>query len=129
MSNIISKFKNIVITTIAVSLFATNAIGQEYFQLTQFIYSAHAINPALSGIEDLVNANIGMRTQWTSIAESPTTFYFGFNGSLSGMKSAFTKQRTLRTSVPRLYNKLQNCRARKGCPPLNVLIAAKLSSL
>ena len=100
--------KNVVINSVVISLLCTNASAQEYFQLTQFIYSAHAINPAFSGIEDLVSANISMRTQWTSIAESPTTFYFGFNGSLSGMKNGFSNQRTLRKSVPRLYNKIQN---------------------
>ena len=82
--------------------------AQEYFQLTQYIYSAHAINPAFSGIEDMVNANIGLRTQWTAISESPTTFYVGFNGSLSGLNNALSKKRTLRTSVPRYYHKLQN---------------------
>jgi type IX secretion system PorP/SprF family membrane protein len=85
-----------------------NVLAQEYFQLTQYLYSAHAINPAFSGIEDLVNTNIGVRTQWTSIAESPTTFYAGFNGSISGLKNTLSDQRTLRTSVPRYYNKLQN---------------------
>ena len=81
--------------------------AQDYFQLNQYIYSAHAINPAFSGIEDLVSANLGMRAQWASIADAPRTFYAGFNGSLSGMQNAFSEKRTLRTSVPRLYNKLE----------------------
>jgi len=82
-------------------------LAQEQFHSNQFIYSAHAINPAFAGIEDLVNVNLGFRKQWAAIQEAPTVYYLGFNGSLSGLQNAFTDKKTLRTSVPRLYNKQQ----------------------
>lgn len=82
--------------------------AQEQFHSNQFIYSAHAINPAFAGIEDLVNLNLGFRKQWAAIQEAPTNYYLGFSGSLSGIKNAFSDRKTLRTSVPRLYDKMQN---------------------
>jgi type IX secretion system PorP/SprF family membrane protein len=85
-----------------------NALCQEQFQFNQFIHSASAINPAFNGVEDAVNLNIGFRKQWAAIDEAPTNYYASFSGSLSGMKSAFTDNRSLRTSVPRLYRKQQN---------------------
>jgi type IX secretion system PorP/SprF family membrane protein len=103
----IDRFCFFLIAMVLNVLINSNSVAQEYFQLNQFIYSAHAINPAFSGIEDLVSVNLGLRAQWASINEAPRTYYFAFNGSLSGMKHAFSNQRTLRKSVPRLYNKLE----------------------
>lgn len=82
--------------------------AQEQFQLTNFIYSIHGINPAFSGIEDAVSLNIGFRRQWAAIEEAPVTYYAGFNGSLSSLKNVKQSKRTLRKSVPRFYKKLKN---------------------
>jgi len=82
--------------------------AQEQFQLTNFVYSMHAINPAFSGIEDAVNINMGFRRQWASVAEAPLTYYVGFNGSFSGIKNAKPERKTLRKSLPRYYDKLKN---------------------
>lgn len=82
--------------------------AQEQFQLTNYIYSIHAINPAFTGIEDAVNVSLGFRRQWAAIEEAPLTYYVGFNGSLNGIKNANPEKRTLRKSVPRLYKKIRN---------------------
>lgn len=87
---------------------SNNTYCQDQFQFNQFIHSAPAINPAFSGVEDVVNMNIGFRKQWAAIDEAPTNYYASFSGSISGMKSAFSDNRSLRTSVPRLYRKQQN---------------------
>ncbi len=96
--------------TVLLALMVSSAqvYSQDQFQFSQFIHSASAINPAFSGVEDVVNLNIGFRKQWAAIDEAPTNYYASFNGSLSGMKSAFSDNRSLRTSVPRLYDKQQN---------------------
>ncbi len=82
--------------------------AQEQFQLTNFVYSIHAINPAFSGIEDALNLNLGYRRQWASVDGAPSTYYAGFNGSLSALKNANPNKKTLRKSNPRFYNRLQN---------------------
>jgi len=84
--------------------------AQEQFQLTNFVYSIHAINPAFTGIEDAINLNLGYRRQWTSVEGAPMTYYAGLNGSLNAFKDADPKKRTLRKSVPRLYGKLRDQR-------------------
>jgi type IX secretion system PorP/SprF family membrane protein len=84
--------------------------AQEQFQLTNFAYSIHAINPAFSGIEDAINLNLGYRRQWTSVEGAPMTYYAGVNGSLNAFKDANPNKRTLRKSVPRLYGKLRDQR-------------------
>ena len=81
--------------------------AQEQFHLTQFIYSAHAINPAFSGVEDQVNVHAGLRRQWTSANNAPLTHYAGIKGSLDGFKRTLSDKRSLRMSVPRLYNRMQ----------------------
>ena len=91
-----------------ISLMVLNVYGQDPFQLNEYIHSASAINPAFSGVEDVVNMNVGFRKQWAAIDEAPTSYYVNFSGSISGMKSAFSDNRSLRTSVPRLYSKQQN---------------------
>jgi type IX secretion system PorP/SprF family membrane protein len=96
-----------VVITFAAIVRPDTLCAQEQFHSNQFIYSAHAINPAFNGIEDLVNLNMGFRKQWAAIQEAPTTYYLGFNGSISGLKSTFSNKRSLRTSVPRLYKKNQ----------------------
>jgi type IX secretion system PorP/SprF family membrane protein len=82
--------------------------AQEQFQLTNYVYSIHAINPAFTGVEDAVNLNLGYRRQWTSVEGAPSTFYAGINGSLSAIKDANSSRKTLRKSIPRLYGKLKN---------------------
>ena len=86
--------------------FVTNSKAQEQFQLTNFIYSIHAINPAFTGIEDAVNLNIGYRRQWAAVEGAPITYYAGFNGTLSALKDAKPSRKTLRKSIPRYYGKL-----------------------
>jgi type IX secretion system PorP/SprF family membrane protein len=86
----------------------SSSVAQEQFQLTNFIYSIHAINPAFSGIEDAINFNLGYRRQWVSVEGAPTTYYAGFNGSLSALKNANPNKKTLRKSIPRFYKKLKN---------------------
>lgn len=82
--------------------------AQEQFQLTNFVYSMHAINPAFSGVEDAVNLSAGFRRQWAAIEGAPITYYAGFNGSLNALKNANTNNRTLRKSAPRLYGQLRD---------------------
>ncbi len=96
----------LVLTTCFLGL--SKVYAQEQFQLTNYIYSIHAINPAFSGIEDAVNMNLGFRRQWSAIEGAPLTYYVGFNSSLSGLKNINNNSKTLRKSVPRLYRKLKN---------------------
>lgn len=107
--NRVSKCKIAFITVIVlIMLYNTGAYGQEHFQFSQFIHSATAINPAFNGVEDMVNLNIGFRKQWSDMPEAPTNYYLNFSSSLSGLESAFTDRRSLRTSVPKLYRKNQD---------------------
>jgi type IX secretion system PorP/SprF family membrane protein len=96
----------LVILALCTGILKTEA--QEQFQLTNYVYSIHAINPAFTGIEDAVNLNLGYRRQWTSVEGAPMTFYAGANGSMSALKDANPNRKTLRKSIPRFYGKLKN---------------------
>ena len=84
----------------------TNLYGQEQFQLTQFNNSAHAINPAFTGIEDRINAAVGFRKQWSGLNDSPLYYYAGMSGTINAFKTRYTRKPSLRLSVPRYFNKL-----------------------
>ncbi|MEJ0030618.1 MAG: type IX secretion system membrane protein PorP/SprF [Bacteroidota bacterium] len=45
-----------------------------------------AINPAYAGANDMLNAGIQYRTQWTGIESNPTTFNFNSNMSVLNNK-------------------------------------------
>ncbi|MDN5210814.1 type IX secretion system membrane protein PorP/SprF [Fulvivirgaceae bacterium BMA12] len=82
--------------------------GQEQFQQTQFIYSAFAINPAFSGVEDVINGHTGFKRMWAGLDDAPTNYYAGIQGSISSFKNAMSEKRTLRRSNERFYKKLTN---------------------
>lgn len=93
----------IISTAILVILAIVRTSAQEQFQLTNYIYSLHAINPAFAGIEDNIVGNIGFRRQWASIDDAPFTSYVGINASLNALKNVNLQQRALRKSRPNVY--------------------------
>lgn len=100
------RYKHYLIMFLIIGFVFTSK-AQEQFQLTNFIYSIHAINPAFTGLEDAVNLNIGYRRQWAAVEGTPLTYYAGFNGTLSALKDAKPSRKTLRKSIPRYYGKLK----------------------
>ena len=89
-------------------IFVIPGKGQNQFHYSQFINNAPIINPAFTGIENNISVVSGFRRQWSAVDFAPTSYYAGFTGTISALKSKFSDGRTLRLSLPRFYNKLQN---------------------
>ncbi|MGK7394676.1 MAG: PorP/SprF family type IX secretion system membrane protein [Candidatus Cyclobacteriaceae bacterium M3_2C_046] len=82
--------------------------AQEQLQFSQFVNNTPALNPAFTGMEDNITMMSGFKRQWSGIDLAPTTYYAGFSGTLNALKTTFSDQRTLRLSIPRFFDKLQN---------------------
>ena len=91
--------------------FAYPGFSQNYFHFSQFTQSAHAINPAFSGIEDFIDLKTGYRKQWSKINGSPTTFFIGVSASDKSFQPDYSKGKSFRVSNPGIFKKYQYRRA------------------
>lgn len=65
-------------------LFLGNGLAQaqQRAQYSQYMLNAYVLNPALSGLEDFIDAKIGYRNQWAGLEGAPKTFYATAHGAL-----------------------------------------------
>ena len=72
--------KKLSLLLIAIGCFSINARSQAKPSFTQYILNNYVLNPAITGIENYVDAKLSIRNQWTGIDGAPVTNYFtGFN--------------------------------------------------
>lgn len=57
-------------------LFANFTFSQQELQFTQQYDNPFFFNPALGGLNTVIQLNGGYRNQWTNISNSPSSFYF-----------------------------------------------------
>ncbi|MEP7165656.1 MAG: type IX secretion system membrane protein PorP/SprF [Ferruginibacter sp.] len=62
--------------------FSMMAIGQAKPSYTQYILNNYILNPAITGIENYVDAKLSHRNQWTGINGAPVTTYFTIHGPI-----------------------------------------------
>lgn len=75
-------------------------LAQQQYQLSQYFQHPHAMNPALSGIEDFWRINAGYRKQWTGIEDAPQVYFLSFNGTF---KKPDYRLSSVRISRPEAY--------------------------
>ncbi|MDR6193547.1 type IX secretion system membrane protein PorP/SprF [Siphonobacter sp. SORGH_AS_0500] len=65
-------------------LFLGNGIAQaqQRAQYSQYMLNAYVLNPAVSGLEDFIDAKVGYRNQWSGLEGAPKTFYATAHGAL-----------------------------------------------
>jgi len=63
-------------------LFAFSVQAQQRPHYTQYILNNYVINPAISGIENYVDAKMSIRNQWVGISGAPQTFYLTVHGPI-----------------------------------------------
>lgn len=86
-------------------------ISQNYFHFSQFTQSAHAINPAFSGIEDFIDIKTGFRKQWSKVNGAPSTFFVGISANDKSFQPNFNQGKSFRISNPGVFKKYQQTRA------------------
>lgn len=60
----------------------SNVKGQDNLRSTQYIFNGILFNPAVSGIENYIDAKIGYRKQWTGLEGAPTSQYISINAPI-----------------------------------------------
>jgi type IX secretion system PorP/SprF family membrane protein len=81
--------KSIIQLILAIVLLPLGLVyGQQRPQFTHFMLNNYLYNPAVTGINDFSNAQVGYRKQWTGMPGAPTTTYVSVNGSLDSPEPA-----------------------------------------
>ena len=65
-----------------VTCFSMMVMSQAKPSYTQYILNNYILNPALTGIENYVDAKLSIRNQWTGINGAPVTNYFTIHGPI-----------------------------------------------
>lgn len=97
----------LVLTTILCTI-SISGYCQDNFYFSQYFQVAPAINPALTGMDDFLDIKINYRSQWSGFNDSPSTNYFGINGSLKKKSQQAYKEYALRISNPEILDSLSN---------------------
>lgn len=63
-------------------LLSMNIWAQQRPHYTQYIMNNYIVNPAVTGIENYVDAKLSMRNQWVGINGAPQTFYATIHGPI-----------------------------------------------
>ncbi len=76
------------IAHIVLLLMITNiVVGQQLPQVTQYMFNAYSINPAVAGTMDKVQINSVNRYQWEGIVDAPRTYTLSFQSQLENDRS------------------------------------------
>ena len=62
-----------IIILITLTIYGSNAYGQQEPSFTQYMYNTMTINPAYAGTRDVLSANLLYRSQWIGIEGAPQT--------------------------------------------------------
>jgi type IX secretion system PorP/SprF family membrane protein len=75
------------IFTIIIILIAWNCLNaQQAPQYTQYLFNYFAINPAVAGSKDCIDARLGYRTQWVGFEGAPQTSFANAHGQIKSKK-------------------------------------------
>jgi type IX secretion system PorP/SprF family membrane protein len=85
--------KYLICAIIAVAA-ASNSYAQTNPLLGQYFQNLHVYNPALTGINDPVEINMGIRRQWGGFEGSPRTVYLSASGNLQNLTNLKQDERT-----------------------------------
>ena len=93
------KIKLLVLLT-----FIANFAWSQYSSFDHFFLNNYMINPAIAGIENYVDVQVGYRNQWTGIEGAPTTTYISWHQPISatGFVPGFNQTDYNKTSISRL---------------------------
>jgi len=65
----------------------TNVIAQQLPQLSQYMFNAYAINPAVAGTNNTIEISSINRYQWESIVDAPRTYTLSFQTPMKNNRS------------------------------------------
>jgi type IX secretion system PorP/SprF family membrane protein len=65
-----------------IQMIACVGFAQQKPHYTQYILNQYIINPALTGIENYVDAKVSHRLQWVGLQDAPVTTYFTIHGPI-----------------------------------------------
>lgn len=97
--------KKIFLITILSSFLTAVSFAQAKPFYTQYILNNYILNPALTGIENYVDAKLSYRNQWSGINGAPITMYASVHGPLN--------KKDLRTNVTSFEIPGENPRGKK----------------
>lgn len=76
-------------------------------EFTQYFTNLPSVNPAFTGIDDYLNANVGFRQGWNDFSENNYSTYFSAYGTLNKPLSQMVKSNSLRVSDPTIFRRIQ----------------------
>ena len=80
------------------------AKAQQAAQYTQFTLNPFILNPAVAGMHDYLDLNMGFRRQWAGFDQAPQTYYFSAHKPLNKIVAGPYKPLGLRISDPTVFN-------------------------
>ena len=90
--------------------------GQYRPQHTQYLLNNYLLNPAITGIEEYVDTQVGYRRQWTSVEGAPQTLHFTIHGPIGGRGNyeGLNEMPTSRRNLPSRTNAYRRPRGHHG---------------
>ncbi|WP_020529583.1 PorP/SprF family type IX secretion system membrane protein [Flexithrix dorotheae] len=87
--------KKIFLWLIGISL-SVAGFGQQQFQLSQYMNAPGMYNPAFMGVENFTDVKLGLRQQWSGLANAPATNY----AYISTVLESESKRKLRNTHIP-----------------------------
>ena len=97
----------LVLTTTFI-IISVSGYCQDNFNFSQYFQVAPALNPAFTGIDDFLDIKLNYRSQWSGFNDSPSTNYFGINGSIKKKSQETYREYALRISDIEILDSLSN---------------------
>lgn len=98
--------KLIFTTILAIGLFA-EVNGQQAYQFSQYLQNLYLLNTATAGLHNYTEVNLGYRSQWVGIENSPQTFYASVTHPLGERMSVDPEKGSVRISTPTTYSNIR----------------------
>lgn len=74
-------------------VFALMGNAQQTPQYSQYMFNQFAINPALAGSKQCIDARIGYRKQWLNLDDAPTTAWVTVHGTFKNKQKPYQKSK------------------------------------
>ena len=82
-----------VILLIPFIMLASVIVAQQIPQYSQYMFNHFAINPALAGSKDCIDARLGYRKQWVGFDGAPTTAWVSIHGAFTNKSKPYQKSK------------------------------------
>lgn len=101
------RILKLIFTTILAVGLLTEVSAQQAYQFSQYLQNLYLLNTATAGLHNYTEVNLGYRSQWVGIENSPQTFYASVTHPLGKRMSVNPEKGSVRISTPTTYNNIR----------------------